>query len=83
MKIKRSERERCKIHTLSSLQQDYDKFIQSGYNIKNAKSSNNVIEQAIFDVPINQVFFIPFLLYQNIAKGCPYQFKSFYQRSWR
>lgn len=48
------------------------KLCQSGYNIKNAKSNKNFIEQAIFDIPINQVFFIPFLSYQNIVKGCPY-----------
>lgn len=48
------------------------KLCQSGYNIKNAKSNKNFIEQAIFDIPINQVFFIPFLSYQNIVKGYPY-----------
>ena len=33
MKIKRSERRRCKLRTLASLKEDHNKFIQSGYNI--------------------------------------------------
>ena len=61
MKIKRSERGRCKLRTLASLQEDYNKFVQSGYNIKNAKCHNNVIEEAMFDIPVDQVFVIPFL----------------------
>ena len=61
MKIKRSERERCKLHTLPSLQEDYNKFVQSGYNIKNAKCHNNVVEEVMFDVPIDQVFVMSFL----------------------
>ena len=60
MKIKRSERERCKLHTLPSLQEDYNKFVQSGYNIKNAKCHNNVIEETMFYVSVDQVFVIPF-----------------------
>ena len=61
MKTKRSERGRCKLHTLASLQEDYNKFVQSGCNIKNGKCHNNVIEEAIFDVPVDQVFVMPFL----------------------
>ena len=61
MKIKRSERGRCKLRTLASLHEDYKKFIQSGYNIKNARCYNNVIEEAMFDIPVDQVFVIPFL----------------------
>ena len=61
MKIKRSKRRRCKLRTLASLQEDYNKFVQPGYNIKNAKSHNNVIEEAMFDVPVDQVFVMPFL----------------------
>ena len=61
MKTKRSERGRCKLHTLASLQEDYNKFVQAGCNIKNAKCHNNVIEEAIFDVPVDQVFVMPFL----------------------
>ena len=61
MKIKRIERGRCKLRALASLQEDYNKFVQSGYNIKNAKSHNNVIEEAMFDVPVDQVFVMPFL----------------------
>ena len=69
MKIKHSERGRYNLRTIASLQEDYNKFIQSGYNIKNAKCHNNVI-----DVPINQVFVMPFLPNLNIIKGCLYQF---------
>ena len=61
MKIKHSERGRCKLRTLASLQEDYNKFFQSGYNIKNTKCHNNVTEEAMFDVPVAQVFVIPFL----------------------
>ena len=61
MKIKRSERGKCELRTLASLQEDYSKFVQSGYNIKNAKCHNNVIEEAMFDIPVDQVFVIPFL----------------------
>ena len=62
MKIKHSERGRCKLRTLASLQEDYNKFVQSGYNIKTAKChNNNVIEEAMFDVPVDQVFVIPLL----------------------
>ena len=61
MKVKHSERGRYKLRTLASLQEDYNKFIQSGYNIENAKWHNNVIEEAMFDVPIDQVFVMSFL----------------------
>ena len=40
MKIKRSERTRCKLHTLASIQEDINKFVQSGCNIKNATCHN-------------------------------------------
>ena len=74
MKIKHSERGRYNLRTIASLQEDYNKFVQSGYNIKNAKCHNNVIEKAMFDVPIDQVFVMPFLPNLNIIKGCLYQF---------
>ena len=61
MKIKHSERGRYKSRTLVSLQENYNKFFQSGYNIKNDKFHNNVIEEAMFDVPIGQAFVMPFL----------------------
>ena len=61
MKIKRSERGKCKLRTLASLQEDYNKFVQSGYNIKKAKCHNNVIEETMFYVSVDQVFVIPFL----------------------
>ena len=61
MKIKHSDRGRYKLCTLASLQEDYNKFVQSGYNIKNAKCHNNVVEEVMFDVPIDQVFVMSFL----------------------
>ena len=61
MKIKHSDRGRYKLCTLASLQEDYNKFVQSGYNIKNAKCHNNVAEEAMFDVPFDQVLVMPFL----------------------
>ena len=61
MKIKHSERGRYKLCTLASLQENYNKFVQSGYNIKNAKCHNNVVEEVMFDVPIDQVFAMSFL----------------------
>ena len=70
--MKRSERERCKLRTFASLQEDYNKFVQSGYNIKDGKCHNNVIEEAMLDVPVDQVFVIPFLQ--------TFQFMSFYKR---
>ena len=73
MKIKHSERGRYNLRTSASLQEDYNKFVQSGYNIKNAKCHNNVTEKAMFDVPIDQVFVMPFLPNLNIIKGCLYQ----------
>ena len=60
MKIKHSDRGRYKLCTLASLQEDYNKFVQSGYNIKNAKCHNNVIEETMFYVSVDQVFVIPF-----------------------
>ena len=61
MKTKHSERGRYKLCTLASLQENYNKFVQSGYNIKNAKCHNNVVEEVMFDVPIDQVFAMSFL----------------------
>ena len=73
MKIKRSEKGRCKLYTFASLEEDYSKFVQSGYNIKNAKF-HDVTEEAMFDVPVYQVFVMTFLPNKNIIKGCLYQF---------
>ena len=63
MKTKRNERERCKLSTLASLQQDYSKPIHSGYSITKAKFHIDVIEEAMFNVTNDQVFFIPSLSY--------------------
>ena len=56
------------LRTLASLQENYNKFVQSGYNIKNASCHNNVIEKAIFDLPIDQVFVIPFFILKCYLK---------------
>ena len=61
MKIKRSEKGKCKLRRLLSLQEDYNKSVQSGYNIKNAECLTNAIEEAMFDVPVDEVFVMLFL----------------------
>ena len=61
MKTKRSEGGKCKLRALASLQENYNKFVESGHNIKNAKCHNNVIGEAMFDVPVDQVFAMPFV----------------------
>ena len=43
------------IRTLETLDNDHRKFLESGGNLKNVKNFNNVIEQRIFNVPLNQV----------------------------
>ena len=78
MKIKRSERERFKLRTLASIQEDYNKFVQSGYNIKNVQCQNNVNEEAMFDVPVDQVFACLFSQIKILSKAVPTN--SFYKR---
>ena len=73
MKTKHSERGRYKLCTLASLQENYNKFVQSGYNIKNAKCHNNVVEEVMFDVPIDQVFAMSFPQIKILSKAL-YQF---------
>lgn len=63
MKIKCSERGSCIFCTFTSVQDDYNKFLQSGYGIKNFNCCNNVTEETMFNVSIDQVVVIPFLLY--------------------
>ena len=55
MRVKRSERGRSEPRTLETLKNDYQNFINSGANIKNAKFFKNVIEECMFDIPIDQV----------------------------
>ena len=45
MKIKCSERGSCIFCTFTSVQEDYNKFPQSGYSIKNFKCYDNVTEE--------------------------------------
>ena len=49
--------------TLETLDSDHKKFAEAGYNIKNAKFYNNVIEKCIFNVPIDQVNKVSFFVF--------------------
>ena len=55
LKIPLSVRGRSLNRTLQTLRSDHDKFLQAGGNIKNAKHFNNVIDKAMFDIPLMQV----------------------------
>ena len=78
MKIKHSDRGRYKLCTLASLQEDYNKFVQSGYNIKNVQCHNNVTEEAMFDVPVDQVFACLFSQIKILSRAV--STNSFYKR---
>ena len=43
------------LRTLSSLKEDHQNFVNAGANLRNAKDYNNVIEENMFDIPIDQV----------------------------
>ena len=43
--------------TLETLTTDYEKFLNDGADIKNAKKFNNVIQKYMFDVPLDQVLY--------------------------
>ena len=49
------ERGKSVFRTLASLKQDHQNFINAGANLRNAKDYNNVIEENMFDIPIDQV----------------------------
>ena len=55
MKIARNARAKSTPRTLQTLTNDYKKFTNLGYNIKNAKLCNNVIDKLMFNIPIKQV----------------------------
>ena len=55
LKIPLSDRGRSPDRTLQNLKSDNHKFLQAGGNIKNAKHFNNVIDKAMFDIPLTQV----------------------------
>nr|XP_047127858.1 uncharacterized protein LOC124808705 isoform X1 [Hydra vulgaris] len=50
------------LRTLATLKSDYERFKNDGGNIKRAKNFNNVIDEPLFDIPIEQV--------DNIKKLC-------------
>ena len=56
MKIPLQNRTKSPARTLDSLARDYQKFCLLGSNIKNAKECNNVIDNYMFNIPIEQVF---------------------------
>ena len=55
LKIPLSDRGRSPDRTLQNLKSDNHKFLLTGGNIKNAKHFNNVIDKAMFDIPLTQV----------------------------
>ena len=55
LKIPLSDRGRSLDRTLQNLKSGNDKFLQAGGNIKNSKHFNNVIDKAMFDIPLTQV----------------------------
>lgn len=44
-----------RVRTLQCIKKDFQRFQQNGCDIKDAKFYNNVIDENLFDVPINQV----------------------------
>ena len=56
MQLSLNSRSKSPLRTLSTLKDDYRRFIvDGGGDIKNAKFFNNVINEALFNIPINQV----------------------------
>jgi len=55
MKLPRDERSPTIRRTLENLREQHHKFLDAGGDIKKAKNYFNVIHQAIFDIPIEQV----------------------------
>ena len=54
MQLMKEDRAECRVRTLETLREMLGKFNKDG-NIKNAKKYANVIEEPIFNVPLNQV----------------------------
>ena len=54
LKIPLSDRGRSPDRIHQNLKSD-DKFLQAGGNIKNANHFNNVMDKAMFDIPLTQV----------------------------
>ena len=55
-----ASRPACAKRTLETLKRDYAKFRANGGNIRHAKNFNNVIGEAMFDIPLDQVCFNQF-----------------------
>jgi len=55
MKLPRDERSPTILRTLKNLRKQHQKFLDAGGDTKEAKNYFNVIHQAIFDIPIEQV----------------------------
>lgn len=53
--------------TLETLDQDLKDFQDNGGNLKEAKAYNNVIEERLFNVPLDQVSFDLLLLKKNFV----------------
>ena len=64
MQVPQSKRNASSPRTLESLKSDLQKFRNNGGNIKDAKLYNNVIDETMFDVPINQV---SLYLYKSVS----------------
>lgn len=41
--------------SLTSLKSDHENFVKAGNNTKNAKEFNNVIDEPMFNIPLEQV----------------------------
>ena len=55
LKIPLERRGSIQARTLESLKRDYERFVQNGANVKNAKLYNNVIHEYLWAIPIDQV----------------------------
>lgn len=55
MKLPRDKRSPTILRTLENLHEQHQKFVDAGGDIKQAKNYFNVIQKAIFNIPIDQV----------------------------
>ena len=61
MKKPKEVRNPSEKRSLESLKIDYNRFVADGSNLKRAKEFNNVIDEPLFNVPLDQVFILKFL----------------------
>ena len=66
MKKPLCERKKYPARNLAYLSNDFQKFTLMGSNIKNAKECNNVIDQYMFNIPIDQVQFTNIVLIASL-----------------